>query len=159
MQTVPLTAEQIQYFMELSQRNDVQVIDTIVDDSPSPIEEDVEENIDDSTEEQAEERVEEEFEEQVEEPEINELDENQFALIDSEIGSVPEGSMIDVYLGEIQRKLRTGEISYQFVKSNFWIYPSSSFFALKNKISIDLSLLCTLRGFIWLPHKWRNRSL
>ena len=88
----------------------------------------------------------------VDDPETHDLDENEFQQIDEEIGSVPEGSVIDVYLGGIQKKLREKVISDDFVKSNFWIHPPSAYSTL-SKDKVDPFLLCIPRIFIWLPHK------
>lgn len=91
----------------------------------------------------------------IEEAESVELNENEFQLIDSEVGSVPEGSVIDRYLAEIQRKMREGEISDQFLKKNFWIYPTSAYFVLQES-TIDPNSLCIPKVFIWIPHKLQN---
>lgn len=91
----------------------------------------------------------------IEEAESVELNENEFQQIDSEVGSVPEGSVIDRYLAEIQRRMREGEISEQFIKKNFWIYPTSPYSVLQES-NIDPNSLCIPRVFIWIPHKLQN---
>jgi hypothetical protein len=78
------------------------------------------------------------------------LNEEEFDGLDAIAGSLPENSVMDSYLAEIQEELRGGKLPSPYKNKTFWVQEeSASFVLVKNT---DPKLIYRPRVFLWLPH-------
>lgn len=171
-----MTAEQIQYFLDLQSDNaDISAIanesnmnvantaetddnqpvlsteplstePAIADDEENVVVPEITLNLEDAVETQRANEL-----ETVDETEIVELDEAEFFQMDNDISSIPANSVIDQYLFNIQKKIKSKEITREYIKEHFWVYPKSPYY-IRTAADIDPTLLCQPRVFLWFPH-------
>jgi hypothetical protein len=71
-----------------------------------------------------------------EEEEVEELNEEEFDGLDAIAGSLPENSVMDSYLTEIQEELRGGKLPSPYKYKTFWVQEESLLLLFWSKILI-----------------------